>query len=693
MIDKKFLKTIDKAVASILEGRLSEAFALLRTAAPEVDAPGLAADIDKLEKRYYYFLRFIGESSGEFSPEKDIRDISDAAMELVGKTVAAAYMKSGDSAIGSQLRFERLRPEDTFESVVSDFLSELARLRKDIGAITDTRSRSTLERLGNDIFKRIWAAQVVSEDMERLVESLILDSSVPSYFREQMVSAVGLGTDVHNAPRRIAILREAMTSDNSRIALNAEIWLAIAMVLTGMRFKSGTLPHIEQIYHAAIRAILPVDRPAMPDLMNLGRSMADKSFENPDLSGKDYEAIHKIYEAQARGEDVFGGMLSHMRNFPFFSDIANWFMPFHSDNSVLADIVDGEGAAVAELMESVPALNDADKYALMLSLSMMPENLRQTQLSAMVDGLHRLSGTEEFRRALEESKLTDTMLIGQFTGNIHRFLTENKDGRELRFATFINDIFYNLAKLLPDNADFSQERELVRKLSASKRDGLALDLFRHLPAENDAETLAAAALSAERKNLVEEAQILYRLALGNDGDNLPALAGLSRIRFGRSDYATVIALLEPKDELIADNPELLRILGVAYLRTGSDAKALAVFHNLDYITNDGESKALIATAMTAGGDLENADIYFLGALESVGSCEAYIRRGIHLWICGNRNDAVDFFRKAYKTVDGDSKHFVAELHTAAQEIHSEKFNRELPLVPEIIRYGNRENAD
>ena len=161
----------------------------------------------------------------------------------------------------------------------------------------------------------------------------------------------------------------------------------------------------------------------------------------------------------------------------------------------------------------------------------------------------------------------------------------------------------------------------------------------------------------------------------------------------RHDYATVIALLEPKDELIADNPELLRILGVAYLRTGSDAKALAVFHNLDYITNDGESKALIATAMTAGGDLENADIYFLGALESVGSCEAYIRRGIHLWICGNRNDAVDFFRKAYKTVDGDSKHFVAELHTAAQEIHSEKFNRELPLVPEIIRYGNRENAD
>ncbi len=75
MIEKNFLKTIDKAVQAIIEGRLSEAFVLLRTVVAEADASGLAADIDKLEKRYYYFLRFVGESSGDFSPEKDLRDI------------------------------------------------------------------------------------------------------------------------------------------------------------------------------------------------------------------------------------------------------------------------------------------------------------------------------------------------------------------------------------------------------------------------------------------------------------------------------------------------------------------------------------------------------------------------------------------------------------------------------------------
>lgn len=691
MIDKKFLKITDKAITAINEGRLSSAFPLLRQAADAVGSAELPADIDKLEKRYFYFLRFLGESNGDFSPEKDIRELSDSAMELVGKAFEAAYRQAGDNPVGAQLRFESLRPEETFESVVSDFLSELSRLRKDTGALTDTRSRATLERLGNDIFKRIWAAQVISEDMERLIESLILDSSVPAYFREQIVSAVGLGTETHNGRRRIMILHEAMKSDNKRIAMNAEIWLALATVLTSFRYPAGRLPHAEEIYHAAVRSILPVDRTMMPDLMSLGRSMTEKNLENPDLSGKDYEAIHKIFEAQSRGEDIFGGMLGHIRNQPFFSDIANWFLPFHSDHSALADIVDGEGAVVADLMDSMPTLNDGDKYGLMLSLSMMPAQLRSSQLSVMAETLHRLSGTDEFRQALEESKLTDKMLIGQITGNIHRFLTENKDGRASKSATYINEIFYNLVKLLPDGADFSQERALIRKLSSTGHDSLAIDLFRHMPVESDSETLAAVALSTERINLTDEAQVLYRLALGRDGENLDALAGLARLRFKRHDYATVIALLEAKEDSIADKPDLLRTLGLAYLRSGDHEKALATFHNLDYILNDGESKALIASALTASGDLENADIYFLGALESITSPELYIRRGIHLWLSGNRNEALDFFGKAANALDSDMKAFVNELAIAAAEAHSPAFIRDMQLIPEILNYRKSEN--
>lgn len=691
MLDNNFLKTIDKATASIINGKLSDALTLLRSAASDAGAPELSADIAKLEKRYYYFLRFVGESKGDFSPEKDLREISNAAMELVGKIMEAAHATTSDSPIGAQLRFERLRPEETFESVVSDFLSELSRLRKDPGALTDTRSRATLERLGSDIFKRIWAAQIVSEDMEQLISSLIPDNTIPSYFREQMVSAVGLGIDTHNASRRISILRSALKSENRRIALNAEVWLALALASAGASRQDMALPHIEQIYHSAIRTLLPVERPAMSDLMNLGRSMADKSMINPDLSDKDYEAIHKIYEAQERGEDVFGGMIGGMRNFPFFADIANWFLPFHSDHSALADIVDGEGAAVAELMENVPALSDADKYALMLSLSMMPENMRSTQLTAMVDGLHSLSGTEEFRRAMEESKLTDTMLIGRFVANIHRFLTENKDGRSLKAAPYIKNIFYNLANLLPEDADLSQERELVRKLSASGRDSLAIDLFRHLPADNDAPTLASAALSAEKLNLIEESQVLYRIALGQDGDNTLALTGLARILFNRNDYLNVIALLEPKEELISDNAEVLRYLGLSYLRTRNGEKALATFQNLDYITNDGDSKALIATAFTALGDLDNADIYFISALESVGSPEIYLRRAIQLWLSADRAEAISFFQKAYGALEKDMKRFSAELQKAAQDIHSGRFLREMSLVPEIIKYASSEN--
>lgn len=692
MTDSLLFRNIDKAVQSVFRGNLSEAFAQMKEAAASGGYSELVPEIDNLEKRYYYFLRFLSESDGNFSPEKDLSDISEAALELVGKILAKAYAASDKGAIGTQLRFEQLRPEENFESVVSDFLSELSRLRKDISAITDTRSRATLDRLGNDIFKRIWAAQVVSEDMERLVESLVMDSEVPSYFRELFVSATGLGATGYNSRRRIAILNSALKSDSHRVALNAEVWLAFAMSASGFRYKADKMPHVENIYHAAIRAIMPVNRPDMTELMNLGRSMADKSPTNPDLSGKEYEAIHKIFEAQNRGEDIFGGMLSHVRTMPFFANIANWFIPFHSDNSAIADIVDGEGAAVAELMESIPTLNDADKYGLMLSLSLMPEQLRKTQLTAMVDGLHNMSGTEEFRRALEESKLTDTMLIGQITGNIHRFFTENKDGRELKSATMINNIFYGIARQLPDETDFAEERSLVCGLAEAGRYNLAIDLFRHLPIsfrDADAATLAAAALSAEKLNITHEAIDLYRLALKQDADNIAALTGLARIFAVANDYYSVAALLGQKEELTADNPELLRLLGTAYLRTGNAAQALSVFQNLDYLTNDTEAKALIACAMTATGDLENADIYFIAALENVGSSDLFIRRGIHLWLSGDRKEALSFFVKAFEAGGAKMPEFVNELQIAANEINSDKFMRDLPTIPEIIKYRNK----
>ena len=60
-----------------------------------------------------------------------------------------------------------------------------------------------------------------------------------------------------------------------------------------------------------------------------------------------FDAIKGFMEAQANGDDVYMDTLGHMRQFPFFHNVANWFLPFHTSHSELADVTDGEGAAIA----------------------------------------------------------------------------------------------------------------------------------------------------------------------------------------------------------------------------------------------------------------------------------------------------------------------------------------------------------
>ena len=96
--------------------------------------------------------------------------------------------------------------------------------------------------------------------------------------------------------------------------------------------------------------------------------MADKLGNNPekieealrngewggsiDVSG--FEKIKDFIEAQNRGDDVYMATLGKMRQFPFFNNIPNWFLPFHAGHSALAEVTDGEGLAFADTVGKMP---------------------------------------------------------------------------------------------------------------------------------------------------------------------------------------------------------------------------------------------------------------------------------------------------------------------------------------------------
>lgn len=455
-MNNQILSLLSAAREGLASGaRLAPVFDSLRQAAALVADPSLAAEVRSAESRYFYLLRFLSENSSPFDPTADVDAIRKTAARIMAKIQTSANQTDSTSIKGSQLRFQARRPEENIESLVSDYIAELERLRADTAALTDSRRRQTLERIGADIFKRLWASDPYTDDEVRLLETVLLDATFPAYFRESLVHAIGLGAENYPSAWRAALLESAMGADSRRIAIAAEVWRALLALKTGEKVQ---LPHLPEIYHAAVRAAVPFEAAAMPDLMELGRRMQQNPLERPDLSAADYEAVKRFADSQGRGDDVFANSLGRMRHFPFFNDMANWFLPFHSDHSALADIFDGEGAAVAELIEKMPVLTDGDKYALVLSMAMMPASMRSKALGSMVDTLYAMSDSEEFREALAASAPTDKLLVALNITTIKRFYMQNAEGRRMVEPSWLVDTARAMAALLPEGfGDVAEE--------------------------------------------------------------------------------------------------------------------------------------------------------------------------------------------------------------------------------------------
>lgn len=689
MNDNNLSSILDKATDALAgNAPLGNVFSGLRQAASILSDKDLSDRIKALETRYFYLLRFVEQADSSFSAAADTDEIRHDIESVLALAVNLAQEADNTAVKGPQLRFQRRRPEENIESLVSDFLSEQDRLRTDPLALTDSHARAKLEQLASDIFKRIWATDPLQPDEEKLIGTLINDKNIPTYYREHIVHAIGLGMERNMPLWRMNLLENAMTSNNSRISVAAEVWIVLAVALSGRKVVPGTpLPHIADIYHALMRNMAPAVNPGMGNLMSLGRKMQDNPLDVPDMSTDEYESIRRFSEAQSRGEDVFAATLGKMRQFPFFNDMANWFLPFHSDHSALADIVDGEGAAVADIIERMPVVTDGDKFALVLSMSMMPAEMRARSLSAMVDNIRQMSDSEEFRLAMESAKPTETMIAGQCVATINRFFTGNADGKRMALANDTKSIVRNMLHLLPEGFyDYTPELDAIDNLCKHHEYQAAMDIYSLLP-ENvnvGAETLCNLAQASAKLNMSDEPADFYRRALKVSPGMRRAVIGLARLNAEAGNIIANIALMEPFAADNADNDEYLLLLGNAYLAGGKTDKAVETFHNLDYISENDVAKEPLAWALTLAGDYDNAALFFAEAMQEHISPKLFARNGIRLWLAGDRREALQMFEKAAGAYSGND--FAAYLRQLASATGTVGIKADLPLAAEIIRY-------
>ncbi|MDE6206577.1 MAG: hypothetical protein K2M55_02095 [Muribaculaceae bacterium] len=446
MDNNELFSDIEKYSQSIGSESVPAALQRLHNAAEGLGRTDICLKLETLESRYFYMLRLLLDNPVDF--DTNIADIKTEVTHAAAEVLMAGREQANET-LAAIHRFQDMRPDETLSTLVSDYVAEATRLSADMAALTDARARTLLDRLATDIFNHIWARRDFDEANTALIENIIFDSDILLSHRTMWTHALGLAVSEVFRMDYVDLLRKA--AEKGPLRITAFTWLVILMANYEDWTKHAITKQLKELgtedssrLHSVIKAILFTKTSSTniaSMLGDIGSRAAAAMNSGTELSPEELmkdanlDKLSEIREQQTGGTDLYFDVFGRMRHFPFFSSVANWFIPFDASHSALWEVTDGEGAAVADTIQRTPYLSDGDKYALLLSMAAMPAAYRSTYISNIVDTQMKMMQSTEFEEAMDAAS-KDLHTPADVIHMIRRFAEVYPNAASFRLSEF-----------------------------------------------------------------------------------------------------------------------------------------------------------------------------------------------------------------------------------------------------------------
>ena len=112
---------------------------------------------------------------------------------------------------------------------------------------------------------------------------------------------------------------------------------------------------------------------------------------HPDETEKNMEkmeaSFHRMVDMQNQGSDIYFGGFSQMKRFPFFTELANWFVPFYPDHPSITEALGKfKSSRFLQMMLNGGPFCNSDKYSFLLAFSQVINSIpAQVRVEGMSD--------------------------------------------------------------------------------------------------------------------------------------------------------------------------------------------------------------------------------------------------------------------------------------------------------------------
>lgn len=704
------------AAQCIDESRIDDAFGHVSSLVNELAQGNTHDELQRLRMSYDFMLKYLEQ--GVMDPQRD---------DILKGIRYSLYTLNDQCYIGlmepqsNQVLYIRRRELDgirlaqvieAYQDAINQLsVAQLAPNAQGGGrAILSPLRRA--EELETKIFNRIWSSFPLSSEDAESISLYVTSDILPVHTRCLMVAALFLGLMKFYDESKLSILLAAYAnSGEPQVQLRA-LTCAMLTLLAHKRRITGSkniTDHIaalldqpdakQDIWNIQLQLARSrntenvkerVKKDLIPNIMKMRPDMLDKLKEKDsqviDLS--DIEAnpdwqewldksgitrrIEEFNDMQQDGSDVFIATFSHLKTFPFFKTLSNWFLPFYPANSTVVENLGDGKMSVADMIQHAPYLCNSDKYSFCLSLGALPESQR-SMMSAQLE--EQDAAMNEVRQAeLPDSSKKRIAIINAFVQDLYRFFKLFSRRRE--FIPVMDDPCLDMTDCMP-LATVTQDAHVLELLGALYfKNAFYADAIKcysaleKMDGVTDGHITQKIGFAYQNAGMMQEALDHYRryeLLHENDVWNIRHIAACYRA-LGRLDKA--LEYYRRAEAMSPGNVSLTLTIGHILLEKNLTSKALQQYFKADLMDN-AKHRAWrpIAWCSLLVGDYDRAiDYYDRIARDDTPTAQDLLNRGHALLCQGNTRQAIETYRQSLALLSGDSKAFRAAFNGDSQHL-------------------------
>ncbi len=585
-----------------------------------------------------------------------------------------------------------------------------------------------------NIFNFFWLSDSYDAAARELAELTLDHSKFAWHERALFVSAVTLSLFRYFDPEKFVILHRYFLDQETEVAERSLTGLMMAFylyddilflypqleeILAGLAEEKKIAGDLEAITLQIIRSketeqiTKKLKEEIIPEITKMGPNLQEKlkldelipkdflEDKNPDWSrvfkGSEnlYQKMEEFSQMQMEGADVFMSAFAHLKNFSFFEEIMNWFVPFFPDNPVIDEALGQEDTGFdkntfIEGLYKTPFICNSDKYSFCLNLRIMPsaqKGLLVNLFNAELEGLKEMNEEDSILRPDNKSKIIYT----QYIQDLYRFFKLHP------FRHEFDDLFSRPLDLY--NSRFFGR--LVKGTTLKERIGEyyfehdryeeALSIFRQLQKEQETpsyELLEKMGYASQKLKNYAEALTWYKQAEIFDTHRKWLV---KKIAFCHRALKQPEEALKYYKEAEANEPDNLYIqasIGHCYLDMEKFDEALKYYFKVEYHQPDNiRIWRPIAWCYFVTGKLEESKKYYDKILEKDPLRHDLLNAGHVAWALGNRSDAIRLYQQAYKAGGGDFRAFLKIFEADKPWLIKNGIDPdEIPLVLDYLDY-------